>query len=66
MALMNYAIAYTARWQGWAAERWGYPLTLTADALFGLVCLICLPFMRIAARTKTPAPLAGVPEALAP
>lgn len=66
MALMNWVIAYTATWQGWAVEHWGYPLTLTADALFGLVCLACLPFMNTAAK-GTPQPAgAEVPEALSP
>ena len=45
MALMNVAISYSATWQGWAVEHWGYPVTLTVDALAGLVCLACLPFM---------------------
>jgi len=67
MALMNWAIAYTATWQGWAVEHWGYPLTLTADATFGLVCLACLPFMRPAARPAARPPAgAEVPEAIAP
>src|SRR5215471_11969424 len=66
MALMNWAIAYTATWQGWAVEHWGYPLTLTADALFGLVCLGCLPFMAAAAKAAVPAPGAEVPEAISP
>jgi PAT family beta-lactamase induction signal transducer AmpG len=71
MALMNLAIAYSATWQGWAVEHWGYPMTLTADALFGLVCLACLPFMKPVAK---PAPAeampalvgADVPESIAP
>ena len=66
MGLMNLAIAYTATWQGWAVEKWGYPWTLTADALFGLVCLACLPFMRPAAKPVAPPAGAGVPEAIAP
>jgi len=49
MALMNVSIGYSATGQGWAVEHWGYPLTLTADALFSLVCLACLPFMAQAA-----------------
>ena len=65
MALMNLAIAYSAQWQGWAIERWGYPLTLTADALFGLVCLACLPFMR-AVKKPGPAPGAAIPEVVQP
>jgi len=68
MALMNWAIAYSATWQGWAVEHWGYPLTLTADALFGLVCLACLPFMKPAAKAamSPPSPGAEIPEALGP
>jgi len=66
MALMNWAIAYTATWQGWAVEHWGYPLTLTADALFGLVCLACLPFMKPAAKPEPVPAGAEVPEAIAP
>ncbi len=59
MALMNLSISFSARWQGWAIERWGYPLTLTADALFGLVCLACLPFMRPLAKSPAAPPGAG-------
>jgi len=66
MALMNVAISYTAAWQGWAIEHWGYPLTLTADALIGLVCLACLPFMRPVARPPAAAPGASVPEVIEP
>jgi len=66
MALMNWAIAYTARWQGWAVEHWGYPLTLAADSVFGLVCLGCLPFMKPAAKPAAPSVGAEVPEAIAP
>jgi len=67
MALMNMAISYSATWQGWAVEHWGYPLTLTADAGFGLVCLVCLPFMRPAAKPATALPPGdAVPETLSP
>jgi PAT family beta-lactamase induction signal transducer AmpG len=66
MALMNWAIAYTATWQGWAVEHWGYPLTLTADSLFGLVCLACLPFMKPVAKPAPPIVGAEVPEAISP
>ena len=45
MALLNYTIAYTAAWQGSAATRWGYPVTLGIDAVFGLLCLGVLPFL---------------------
>ncbi len=45
MALSNLAISYSAKWMGWAAERWGYPQTLLVDAAIGTLCLLCLPFM---------------------
>jgi MFS transporter, PAT family, beta-lactamase induction signal transducer AmpG len=45
MALLNLGIAYSARWQGWAVDRYGYPVTLLADAFIGLVCLAFLAAM---------------------
>jgi PAT family beta-lactamase induction signal transducer AmpG len=66
MALMNLAIAYSARWQGWAIEHWGDPLTLTADALFGLVCLACLPLMRVKRKASPAPPGAALPEGVQP
>lgn len=45
MALLNFTISYSANWQGHAATRWGYPVTLGIDAAFGLLCLAALPFM---------------------
>jgi MFS family permease len=65
MALMNLAISYSAAWQGWAVERWGYPRTLVVDAVFGLVCLALLPFMAPARRREAPAG-AAVPEVVSP
>ena len=46
MGMMNVVIAYSAAWQGHAVERWGYPITLTADAVAGLLCIALLPFVR--------------------
>jgi PAT family beta-lactamase induction signal transducer AmpG len=46
MALMNLAIAYSATWQGIAAEALGYPKTLLIDAITGLLCLAILPMLR--------------------
>ena len=46
MALLNLAIAYSATWQGIAAEAVGYPTMLLIDALFGPLCLLLLPWMR--------------------
>ena len=46
MALLNLGIAYSATWQGIAIEALGYPKTMLTDAVFGLVCLLLLPWMR--------------------
>ena len=46
MAMMNLAISYSATWQGIAVEALGYPVTLMIDAVFGLACLLFLPFIR--------------------
>jgi PAT family beta-lactamase induction signal transducer AmpG len=43
MAMMNLVISYSALWQGRAVVRWGYPVTLMIDVVFGLVCLVVLP-----------------------
>ena len=45
MALCNLCYSYSATWQGFTLERWGYPATLTIDGLLGLTCLSLLPFM---------------------
>jgi PAT family beta-lactamase induction signal transducer AmpG len=45
MALLNFVIQYSARWQGLALERWGYPTTLTIDGAVGLISLSLLPLM---------------------
>ena len=39
---------------------------MLADAAFGLVCLLCLPFMKSAKAVQKPAPGAAVPEAIEP
>jgi PAT family beta-lactamase induction signal transducer AmpG len=64
MALLNLAIAYSARWQGWGAERWGYPVTLAIDAALGLVCLAFLPWIRKRSDAAEELPASG-PEPLA-
>ena len=46
MAMSNLVITYTSWWQGQAIVRWGYPITLTIDALVGLVVLLLLPMMK--------------------
>jgi PAT family beta-lactamase induction signal transducer AmpG len=45
MALLNFVIQYSARWQGVALERWGYPVTLTIDGVAGLLSIALLPFL---------------------
>ncbi|MCC7072543.1 MAG: MFS transporter [Deltaproteobacteria bacterium] len=66
MALGNLAVSYSATWQGFTIERWGYPVTLGLDAVLGVVCLACLPFMA-APRAQERAPVgAAVPEGLPP
>lgn len=51
MSLLNLVIWYSATWQGFAIERWGYPVTLTVDGLAGLLCLATLPWIRKRAAT---------------
>ena len=46
MALMNLAISYSATWQGIAIEAWGYPTTMLVDGIFGLTCLLVLPWLK--------------------
>ena len=65
MALLNLVIAYSANWQGWAVERWGYPVTLAADAGVGLLCIALFPLMKPLAATRQEPPVgAMVPEAI--
>ena len=46
MALLNLVIAYSATWQGIAAESIGYPTMLLIDALIGPLSILLLPWMR--------------------
>ncbi|MBE2216318.1 MAG: MFS transporter [Opitutaceae bacterium] len=46
MALLNTVISYSAAWQGFAVERWGYPTTLAIDGVAGVVGLVLLPLMK--------------------
>jgi len=66
MALLNLNIAYSATWQGIAIEAIGYPQTMLIDAIFGLACLLLLPWIR-AVRGNVPdggAPLRARASAL--
>ena len=51
MALTNLVISFSSKWQGHAAETWGYPRTLVLDTIVGMLCIGILPFVR--ARTTT-------------
>jgi MFS family permease len=66
MAMQNFVIGYSATWQGWLVERWGYPRTLVVDCVFGLVGLALLPFMKPVAKPVEIPPGAEVPEAISP
>src|SRR5262245_43592041 len=71
MALLNFVIAYSARWQGWAVERWGYPKTLVVDSVLGMVCIALIPLMGPARQPAdvtvgAPEPGGAVPEAIEP
>jgi PAT family beta-lactamase induction signal transducer AmpG len=55
MGMMNLVITYSAVWQGKAVVEWGYPTTLAIDAVFGLVCLLVLPFTVMKASYARPA-----------
>ncbi|HEX6019403.1 MAG TPA: MFS transporter [Burkholderiaceae bacterium] len=59
MALLNLGIAYSATWQGIAIEAIGYPMTMLIDAVFGLACLLLLPWMRA---VRGNAPDGGAPQ----
>jgi predicted MFS family arabinose efflux permease len=65
MALMNVSISYTARWQGWAAERWGYPVTMAIDAAAALIGLPLLLWMVQPPPASGPAESPQAPEHLA-
>ena len=66
MALTNVVYSYSSNWQGHAASRWGYPATLLIDGVFGLACLLVLPFMGPLRRAEPTAPGAAVPERVGP
>ncbi|MGC4006523.1 MAG: MFS transporter [Pirellulales bacterium] len=54
MSLMNLAIAYSAWWQGYAAEEWGYPATLAIDAGVGVLCLLPMALLNLRRRDRPP------------
>jgi PAT family beta-lactamase induction signal transducer AmpG len=66
MALLNLVISYSANWQGWTVERWGYPATLALDSALGLISIALLPLMRPARAKPGQPPGAAVPEASQP
>ena len=50
MALANLVISYTAFWQGYSIEAFGYPATLVLDAAAGLICLSVFAVVPVARR----------------
>jgi PAT family beta-lactamase induction signal transducer AmpG len=68
MAMLNFTISYTARWQGWAIERFGYPGTLALDAGLGMIGVALLPLLKPVPRAVAPAeaipPGGAIPEAV--
>ena len=62
MAMNNLVYSYSSAWQGLTLQRWGYPVTLVVDGVFGLVCLLCLPFMGPRRNAEPPPPGAAIPE----
>ena len=45
MALLNLVISYSAWWQGWVIQTWGYPTALGIDSVVGLIGILLLPWM---------------------
>jgi len=66
MAMLNLVISYSATWQGWAVERFGYPRTLVADAVLGLASLALLPLMKVVKKTDPGLTAEAIPEAITP
>jgi MFS family permease len=66
MAMTNFAISYSATWQGHALQRLGYPTTLALDAVLGVVSLALLPLMGALGRRPREGPVATVPEGVLP
>ena len=46
MSMMNLVTTYTAVWQGYTIERFGFAQTLYIDGCVGLISLSLLPFLR--------------------
>ena len=46
MSMMNLVTTYTAVWQGWVIEQYGFAQTLFLDGFIGLICIGLLPFLR--------------------
>lgn len=46
MSMMNLVTSYSALWQGFVIEQYGFAQTLFADGIIGLLCIGVLPFLR--------------------
>ncbi len=60
MSCLNLVIMYSAWWQGWCIDRYGYPTTLALDAGLGLVCILLFPLM-----TRHASPTSDIAESQA-
>ncbi len=60
MALGNLATTYTATWEGFSAQHYGYPITLGLDAGIGVICILLLPWLGVSrAKSSGPEPSCG-------
>ncbi|MBI1372305.1 MAG: MFS transporter [Phycisphaera sp.] len=64
MAMINFVTWYSATWQGWALEHWGYPVVLTIDAFAGVLCVAALPWITPRPREDADADSEAEPEEL--
>jgi len=66
MAMSNFVISYSATWQGWSIEKYGYPITLAADGVLGVLVIALLPLMAVKKKAGSlPGPEA-IPEGVQP
>jgi MFS family permease len=55
MSMMNLVTSYTAVWQGYTIEEYGFAQTLYIDGFIGLICIAVLPMLHDRKSADTPA-----------
>ena len=65
MGMANLAISLGNYWQGIVAENMGYATVLYLDALFALLVIMVIPFLREREDRKVVKPAAAEPQAAA-